>query len=286
MSVMLALALAGQAVPAAVIADPPRDAAHPARNEQLLIPSGGVGMNALIMHASGAGPKPTVVLLHGLPGNERNLDLAQAIRRAGWSVVTFSYRGVFGSPGSFSRRNAAKDVDAAMAFLRSPEVAARFAIASDRVVLGGHSMGGLLAVLHARRHPDLAGLMLLDPSNAGKTAASARAAGTPAAVLAKRYNDLGNILVGATAESLAEETLAAPADWDIRVDVAALKPIPLLAIGASEAFGPDTGEFAAVVRAAGHERVTAATMTTDHGFADHRIALAASIVRWLQALPK
>ena len=48
---------------------------------------------------AGAGRRPTVVLLHGLPGNEKNLDLAQAIRRAGWNVVTFNYRGSWGSPG-------------------------------------------------------------------------------------------------------------------------------------------------------------------------------------------
>ena len=40
--------------------------------------------------------------MHGLPGNERNLDLAQAIRRAGWDVLTFTYRGAWGSPGDFS----------------------------------------------------------------------------------------------------------------------------------------------------------------------------------------
>ena len=66
------------AVPRAVIADPARDAAHPARNRQALILSHGDGMNALFMLAAGAGPKPTLLLLHGLPGNEQNLDLALA----------------------------------------------------------------------------------------------------------------------------------------------------------------------------------------------------------------
>ncbi|MDO8912512.1 MAG: hypothetical protein Q8N10_08825 [Phenylobacterium sp.] len=32
-------------------------------------------------------------------GNEKNLDLAQAVRRAGWNAVTFNYRGSWGSPG-------------------------------------------------------------------------------------------------------------------------------------------------------------------------------------------
>ena len=106
MRVAMILALAMISTPAsaipyarAAIADPPRDAKFPAHNQQLLIPSHGVGMNALLFEASGKGPHRTVILTHGLPGNERNLDLAQAIRRAGWDVLTFTYRGAWGSPG-------------------------------------------------------------------------------------------------------------------------------------------------------------------------------------------
>src|SRR3978361_1507201 len=58
-------------VPRAVVAGTARDARHPAANRQVLIPSGGVGMNALLLLAAGGGPKPTLLLLHGLPGNEQ-----------------------------------------------------------------------------------------------------------------------------------------------------------------------------------------------------------------------
>ena len=61
----------------------------PAHNQQLLIPSHGVGLNALLFVAGGRGPHPTVILMHGLPGNERNLDLAQAIRRCGLGCPDF-----------------------------------------------------------------------------------------------------------------------------------------------------------------------------------------------------
>ena len=89
--------LAGPAIPAAVFTDPPADKAHPPRMEVLHIPSGGVEINGVAYLAGGAGPHPTLVLLHGLPGNEKNLDLAQAVRRAGWNVVTFfNYRGTWG----------------------------------------------------------------------------------------------------------------------------------------------------------------------------------------------
>ena len=51
-----------------------------------------------------------VLLLHGFPGNERNLDLAQALRRAGWTVVFFHYRGAWGSGGDFSFAHVLEDV--------------------------------------------------------------------------------------------------------------------------------------------------------------------------------
>src|ERR1044072_3387211 len=74
-------------------------AAAAARMEVLHIPSGGVEINGLAYIPSGAGTHPTVVICHGWPGNEKNLDLAQAVRRVGWTAVTFNYRGSWGRPG-------------------------------------------------------------------------------------------------------------------------------------------------------------------------------------------
>ena len=85
--------MATAAAPQAIVADPIRDAKYPVSNRQVLIHSDGMGMNALLMLASVNGPKSTLLLLHGLPGNEQNLDLAQEIRRAGWNVLTMHYRG-------------------------------------------------------------------------------------------------------------------------------------------------------------------------------------------------
>src|SRR4051795_12640090 len=130
------------------IVDPPRDAKFPAHNQQLLIPSHGVGMNAVLFEASGKGPHPTVILMHGLPGNERNLDLAQAIRRVGWDVLAFTYRGAWGSPGDFSISNAMEDTRAALEFARSG-AGAKLGIDKSHIVLAGHSMGGSTAAMAA-----------------------------------------------------------------------------------------------------------------------------------------
>lgn len=75
-----------QSVPPAIYTDPPVDAAHPAAMVVLHIPSHGVLINGLLYSPAGAGSHPTLVICHGLPGNEKNLDLAQAVRRAGWNA--------------------------------------------------------------------------------------------------------------------------------------------------------------------------------------------------------
>src|ERR1700759_88995 len=96
------LHLSAQQLPSAIITDPAPDKTYPAAMETFQIPSHGAMLNALAYVAEGAGPHPVVVLLHGFPGNEKNLDLAQAIRRDGWDVVYFNYRGSWGTPGNFS----------------------------------------------------------------------------------------------------------------------------------------------------------------------------------------
>ncbi|MGZ8407579.1 MAG: alpha/beta hydrolase family protein, partial [Caulobacteraceae bacterium] len=122
LAVLPAAALAASP-PAAIFTDPAPDAAHPARLASVRVPSHGALMNAVWYVPTGAGPHPTVLLLHGLPGNERNFDLAQAIRRAGWNVLVVHYRGAWGSGGAFSLANAREDVDAALVYVRSADAA-------------------------------------------------------------------------------------------------------------------------------------------------------------------
>jgi predicted alpha/beta-fold hydrolase len=80
----------------AITTDPAVDKANPAAMQTFEIPSHGALLNAFAYVAAGAGPHPTVILLHGFTGNEPNLDLAQSIRRAGWNVIYFDYRGSWG----------------------------------------------------------------------------------------------------------------------------------------------------------------------------------------------
>lgn len=271
-------------IPRAVIADPPRDAAHPARNRQVLILSHGDGMNALFMLAAGAGPKPTMVLLHGLPGNEQNLDLAQAVRRAGWNVLTLHYRGSWGSPGRFTLAGAGEDVDAALAFLRQPDTVAQYGIDPRRIVIAGHSLGGFLAARYAAAHDDVAGVVLLDPWNVGAT--GKRVAAHPETrqdAIADLGDDFGNSLAGTDAARLMAEVERHAQDWDLLDTAPALAGKPVLVVAAEHGNAAQVAPLAAALKASRGAQVQAVTLPSDHAFADKRIGLAAVTVDWLAA---
>jgi pimeloyl-ACP methyl ester carboxylesterase len=129
----------------AITSDPAFDKANPAVMQSFQIPSRGARLNAFAYIAAGAGLHPTVILLHGFPSNERNLDLAQSIRRAGWNVLYFDYRGSWGSTGEFSFTHCIEDTNSAIAYLRDPTHAAELHADAHTIVLAGHSMGGFMA---------------------------------------------------------------------------------------------------------------------------------------------
>lgn len=271
-------------VPRAVIADPARDARHPASNRQVLILSHGEGMNALLMQAAGPAPKPTMLLLHGLPGNEQNLDLAQAVRRAGWNVLTMHYRGSWGSPGRFSLAGAYGDVEVAMAWLRQPEHARQYGIDSGRLVIAGHSMGGFLAARYAAAHDDVAGAVLIDPWNVGASgkAVLAKPEGRQDAIAAMG-DDFGNSLAGTDAATLMAEAERHAGEWDLLDAAPRLGRTPLLIVDAQYGNAQQVAPLVGAIKAGGGQ-LKAVTLASDHAFADHRIALAGVTVNWLDGL--
>ena len=120
----------------AAAATPGFDEANPPSLVETSFEIAGDRVNGIVYVANGPGPHPTVVLLHGLPGNERNLDLAQDLRREGFNVLFFHYRGAWGSEGEFSASNVIEDVGGATAYVRANAVALRADPA--RILLVGH----------------------------------------------------------------------------------------------------------------------------------------------------
>jgi len=254
------------------------------------IPSHGELMNALVYVAAGTGPHPAVILLHGFPGNERNLDLAQDIRRAGWDVLYFNYRGSWGTPGDFSFSHGIEDTTAAVAYLRQPAIAKNLRLDPSRIVLIGHSMGGFMAIEAAAADPtikavgDISGAdlgtryVMLQRKNPGPGTLRKISAGLASQGMAP--------LSGCTPDGLAREVAAHAGHWAFPAQVPALKDRTVLVITADDGLAGMNDAFAAALRKAGDAHVTTQHFATDHAYSDQRIELSQTVRAWLAQLPK
>ncbi len=253
------------------------------------IPSHGSLMNGLVYVAAGAGPHPVVVLLHGFPGNEKNLDLAQDIRRAGWDVVFFHYRGAWGSAGDYSFSHTIEDTAAAVAWVRDPANAKKIRADASRIVLIGHSAGGFDAVEAGAADPSIAGVGLISaadlagrvPENLPKAAEGAARAKIAASLATEGMAPLA----GCTPESLAQDVLDHAAAWRFSANAKALSTKPLLIVTSDDGLQPADDALAEAARKAGDTHVTQQHFAADHGYSDKRQELSAAVLAWLKGLP-
>ncbi|MBW2243235.1 MAG: alpha/beta fold hydrolase [Deltaproteobacteria bacterium] len=262
------------------------DSAHPPELVETRFESHGDRMNAIIYVAQGAGPHPTVILLHGFPGNERNLDLAQAIRRGGWNVVFFHYRGAWGSDGVFSFGHVIEDVASVVAAVRSEEFAAAHRIDASQIALVGHSMGGFAALVSAADLSEVACVASLAGANLGAFAMAAADPEQQAAIAASLDGWAGPIR-GMSGAELVAELRETPDRFDTiaRAPLLARKPVLLLA-GARDEVTPTAvhhDPLVAALSAANAPRFDSRVLErSDHSFSSDRIAVARILVDWLR----
>jgi pimeloyl-ACP methyl ester carboxylesterase len=136
-----------------VLRDIKWDNNSPAGSTELFIPSDNALLAGLIYRANGPGKHPTLLLLHGYPGNERNLDIAQVVRAIGWNVIYFDYRGSWGSQGKFTFRNCVADVVNVVKFCNKYQDSLK--IDTANMVLFGHSMGGWICLKAIQSIPQI-----------------------------------------------------------------------------------------------------------------------------------
>jgi uncharacterized protein len=276
--------VAAQGFPAAVIKDPIVDPAHHPREEPVRIPTHGVMINGVLYLAGGTGQHPTGALFHGLPGNEQNLDLAQAIRRAGWNVLTLHYRGSWGSPGTYSYRHQLEDGHAAVQFLRDRQNVALYGIDPHRIVLAGHSTGGFAAVNVAASEREIAGLILVSATDdAGEALRTHN--DHQAWEAFKKDNFEGSLypLTGCTENGLANEVLRNASTWSFAAAAPHLTNTPLLVVTSDDGYARESEALVAARAASGVAKpATSDHFADDHAYSGHRLALQAAIIDWLQ----
>lgn len=271
--------------PDPVSADPVAfDKEFPAAFQPFTVTSGGAVLNGRGLLAQGRGPHHTVLLLHGLPGNELNLDLAQAMRRAGWNVFTFHYRGNWGSGGDYSFSHDLEDTRAVLAFLRSKGSDPKWRLDSARIVLVGHSLGGFVALQVGAADSQVKSIASISGFDFG--AASEVAAAQPEA----RQGWIG-FFKSATSlkvpdvDAMVNDWLAHGSAWKLTALSDSLsKKNVLLVAGSRDTLAEPPRHHAPLVlalKSANSTGLTEVILDSDHNYSDRRIALTKAVLSWL-----
>ena len=272
---------------AAIDADPPASLQPPASMEELAILSHGARINGFMYTAGGNGPHPIAIFLHGYPGDERNLDLAQAVRRAGYDALYFDYRGSWGSGGSFSLARGLEDTDALLDWVREPANIAKYNFDARRIALIGHSTGAWFALMTAAHESPEVCVAAIAAENVGwearEFAENPEVRNEALSFLRSTTSEGGPIR--ADPDELLDQMLGAPPSWDYVVQAERLKSHPLLLVAATRDT-PEEGvamheKLVAAIHRAGGTLVRSVVFEDDHPFSSHRLALADTLTHWL-----
>lgn len=265
--------------------DPPPDPRHPATTPALTFRSGGEDLLGVLHVPGGPGPHPIVVLLHGFPGNERNFDLAQVLRRAGYAALVFHYRGSWGMGGTWSWGHVLEDAAAVVAALRDDRLVAAHRLDPSRLTVVGHSLGGFAALMTAAADPAVSAVASVAGVDFGAVAALCRSAPAFRADLVEAYAAELGPLRGTSGEALVAELEAAGESWRSARLAPRLADRPVLLIGGGrDTVAPPDVHHEPVVtayRSEPVERLEHHLFPTDHALSDHRVTLARTLLDFL-----
>lgn len=260
--------------------DAPYDPDFPAEMRELEFYSHGAKLNGVSYIPAGEGLHPLILLLHGLPGHERNLDLAQILRRAGYVTVVFHYRGAWGSGGNYRLGNVLEDTKAAIAFFR--ENAEKFRADSKRIITIGHSVGGWAALFTADLADATACIAGANVGLWGKQAEENPELARP--MLQALVESLIGPLSGVSVDEMMADITGNSQLWDYTGLIETLRERRLLLIGAKRDETCPVFDHHMPLAKALKASAKTALLPTDHLFSDKRIALARELLTWLGEL--
>ncbi|MEU4238495.1 alpha/beta fold hydrolase [Actinoplanes sp. NPDC026619] len=257
--------------------DFPADLRPAASTPAVTFASGGELLPGVLHLPAGPGPFPVVVLLHGFPGNERNFDLAQALRRAGYAALVFHYRGSWGAGGTWSWAHVLEDAATVVT-----QVRADARLDPSRVAVAGHSAGGFAALRTAAADPAVGAVASLAGFDLAELAAATHADPGVRADWVTAFDQELLPLRGTSGEALVAEAETAGDAWRLTGLAPSLAGRPVLLIGA----GRDPLSVPAVhhdplVAAYASARLEHHVFPTDHALSDHRLAAAATLIAFL-----
>jgi pimeloyl-ACP methyl ester carboxylesterase len=126
-------------------------------------------------YAADAAHPPTLVFTQAFFESGDPWGIGEALSGRGINVFMFDFRGCFESEGKQGLMNSQEDIGAALAFLSSSGMVAKYHIDPAGIVLGGHSYGGHMSMLYAVHHPEVGRVISISGGDLGVLARLARA---------------------------------------------------------------------------------------------------------------
>jgi uncharacterized protein len=226
--------------------------------------SGGCRLLGGFYKAAGDTPRPTAVLLHGLPGIEKQIDIAYRLRDLGWNCLYFHFRGCWGSEGVFSLAGLADDTRAAVEWvLKQPTVD------QDRLVLIGASTGSHPALVYGASDPRIRAIVGVSPLIKPQAFKFPK----------EMADEFASMLSGVTGQDLlAQWQDLPPLEGTLRAFVP--RPLLLVTAGEDNIFPPS--HYADSI--AGFDNIQLiCDEASDHGFSASRPWLRRTVTDWLVA---
>lgn len=259
------------------------DPEYPATLESLLIESNGFLINGYIEMTQGIGPHATIIILHGIPGTEKNGDLAKLFRRAGFNVVIFHYRGSWGSRGTYSFKHCVEDAENVISFLQKN--ASQFRINTAKIILIGHSLGGFVALYTAYRVSSINHVACISGFQLHLMKKAFQKSPENKKIIIDLFNSSTNPLGGISSEKLLNEALETD-QWDFTKFHEILSSKDVFFLSALKDDNCPVELYDSVI-IKNLEQLHAKNLTlvqfeeAGHSYSDHRIKMAKSLLNWL-----
>lgn len=264
------------------------DTEFPSSMHPVVFDSFGYKLLGTMLLASGKGPHPLIILMHGFPGNEINLDLAHVFRRQGFNVFIFHYRGCWGSEGNYSWKFLTEDLDAAIKFLKLTESKEKYRLDSNKIILIGYSMGGFAALFYSVFHEEIKNVVSIAGFNSGAFGEILEINKEIYEHSIQKIQNAIPFIKNTTAENLLNELITYKNEWNLLNYISKLSLKNLLLIGAKyDTTAPIEIHHIPLVASfnlINAENVEEYILECGHSFLDKRIELAKIISNWLSKI--
>lgn len=256
--------------------------------EPVAFGSHGSILHGYFCHAKGEGLHPTIILLHGSPGGNRDVfDLAQAVPGAGWNALVFTFRGFYESEGLSSLKNSVEDVFSAMDYLKSEEMVSKYGIDNKNVAIAGWSYGGDIALTAAANNPSIKYVISIAAADLSEIARFARQNEEFKEMFVKEMNDrrTKGIIKSAGGNEQLRELLEDSDKYDLVKHAKKLSNKSILIIGGwqdqNSTLERHVLPLIRALQQEGANSVDKVILDTNHSFEGKRSELTNAIVGWL-----